>query len=214
MMDTTARGACGRCRHEARGVAAASLLLLSGCTAPDGEPATRSAPAIESVRTSLATGSCREQPDPNDPNDTPYLVCPGVPGYALIVRRVDAGRASIDVVDSARRVFPLDYHEFVTRHMSTLADTAEWRVETTDGKRRPIALIVRVQAREDDDDPAKVTHTYLAVAKVTPTEVCVVGRIPEAARPEAEVRRAADSARARPCAPAQPPMTVDGAIIR
>jgi hypothetical protein len=75
-------------------------------------------------------------------------------------------------------------------------------------------LIVRVQAREDNDNPEKVTRSYLAVAKITPNETCVTDRIPEGAQSEADARRAADSAQARTCAPPQPPMTADGAVVR
>ena len=196
------------------GVVTLSLLLLSGFSATDGDPAVRSKAAIESIYTDLGAGSCRKEIDKNDPNETPYQVCPGVAGYALIVRRVDAGRQSIDVVDSAQRVFPLDFHEFVTRHMSSLDGKAEWRVATRDGKPVPIALIVRVQAREDNDNPEKVTRSYFAVAKVTPNEACVTDRITEGAQSEAEVRSAADSAQERQCAPAQPHIIVDGSVVR
>ena len=196
------------------GPVAMSTLLLAGCSATDGNAPARSNAAIESVFTDLGPGSCTKEIDRTDPNETPYLACPGVAGYTLIVRRVDAGRQSIDIVDAAQRGFPLGYQEFVTRHMSTLSEKAEWRVETRDGKQVPIALIVRVQAREDADDPEKVTRTYCAVAKIAPDEACVTDRLTEGAQPETEVRRAADSARERPCAPAQPPMTDDGAVVR
>jgi hypothetical protein len=196
------------------GVVTLSLFLLSGFSATDGDPAVRSKAAIESIYTDLGVGSCRKEIDKNDPNETPYQVCPGVAGYALIVRRVDAGRQSIDVVDSAQRVFPLDFHEFVTRYMSTLDGKAEWRVATKDGREVPIALIVRVRAREDNDNPEKVTRSYFAVAKVTPNEACVTDRIIESAQSEAEVRSAADSAQERQCAPAQPHIIVDGSVVR
>jgi hypothetical protein len=187
---------------------------MAGCSAGHGDAPVRSNAAIESFYTDLGAGSCTREIDRTDPNETPYLACPGVAGYALIVRRVDAGRQSIDIVDSAQRVLPLSYQEFVTRHMSTLSEKAEWRVETKDGKQVPIALIVRVQAREDDDDPEKVTRTYCAVAKITPDEACVTDRLTEGAQPETEVRSAADSARERPCAPAQPRMAADGVVVR
>ena len=196
------------------GVVALSPLLLSGCPATDGDPAVPSNAAVESIHTDLAGGSCRTEIDKNDPNETPYLVCPGVAGYALIVRRVDAGRQSIDVVDSGQRALPLNYQEVVTRHMSTLNDKAEWRVATKDGKQVPIALIVRVQAREDNDNPEKVTRSYLAVAKITPNEACVTERIPEGTRSDGEVRSTADSAQEKPCAQPQPPLTVDGTVVR
>lgn len=191
-----------------------SPLLVLGCSPKESDPAAGSKAAVESIQTKLGDESCAKEIDKTDPNETPYRVCPGVAGYKLIVRHVDAGRRSIDVVDPAQHAFPLEYQEFVTRHMSTLADRAEWRVATKDGKQVPVALIVRVQAREDNDNPGKVTHSYFAVAKITPTEACITDRIPEGAQSEAEVRSAADSAQARQCAPPQPRMTVDGTVVR
>jgi hypothetical protein len=100
----------------------------------------------------------------------------------------------------------LSYDEFVTRHMSSLDGRAHWRVTPGDGEQVPIALVVRVQAREDIDDPEKVTNTYLAVAKITPHETCITERIAAGAGSEAELHSAADSAQNRPCAPPQPPL--------
>lgn len=174
----------------------------------------KSKAAITSVYTELGGGGCKKEVDRSDPNETPYLLCGGVAGYRLIVRRVDAGRQSIDVVDEGQRVHPLNYEETVTRYMSNLTGKAEWRVSTQDGKQAPIALIVRVQAREDNDNPEKVTHTHVAVAKITPKEACVTDAIPEGTRGAAELRSMADSAGARPCAPPRPRLTEDGVLVR
>lgn len=188
--------------------------FLAACTSTDGQPLAQSGTAIESVHTELGGTSCRKGIDQNDPNETPYQMCPGVAGYTVIVRRVDAGRSSIDLVDPSQRRFPLDYHVFVTRHMSTLDGKAEWRVATKNGKHVPLALIVRVQAREDNGNPARVTRTFLTVAKITPNEACVTDRNPEGAKSHAEAIRAADSAQARPCVQPQPRITADGVIVR
>ena len=196
------------------GLLAWSAFPHVGCSATDGDRSADTKAAVESIHTDLSAGSCAKEIDKNDPNETPYLSCPGVAGYTLIVRRVDAGRQSIDVVDSAKRVLPLNYQDVVTRHMSTLDGMVEWRVATKDGKPVPIALIVRVQAREDNDQPEKVTHSYIAVAKITPNETCVTDRIEEGTQSETEVRSRADSAQERQCAPPQPRMTVDGDVIR
>jgi hypothetical protein len=195
-------------------VAPLSVLLLTGCSAQNREGFVRSNAAIESLETALSGSSCAREIDRNDPNETPYLVCPGVGGYTLIVRRVDAGRQSIDVVDPAKRVMPLNYHEFITRRMSNLADKVEWRVMSRDGKQVPVAVIVKVQAREDTGDPEKVTGSYVAVAKITPTGACVTDRIPEGSQSDAEVRAAADSAQERQCVSPQPPLSVDGVVVR
>ncbi len=198
-------------------VAAVGFLLAAGCssTRRDEPPAARTETAIESLVTDLGREACREEIDRTDPNETPYRVCPGVAGYALIVRRVDSGRESIEVVDPAGRVSPLDCQEFVTRHMCTLGSEAEWRVATRgDGKREPLALIVPVEARENADDPAEVTTTYLAVARLAPGETCVTDRLVVGRHSQVEVRRAADAASARPCVPPRPPMTVDASPVR
>jgi hypothetical protein len=183
------------------GACAATSLLLSGGSAIQGRAAAETQAAIHSARTGLSAEACTSEIDVTDPNETPFLLCPGVGDYALIVRRVEAGRRSIDVVDPTKQVLPLRYEEFVTRQMSTLGGEAEWRVLTTDGKPVPLALIVRVEAREDIDDPEKVTGSYLAVAKITPAETCVTDAIPDGTMSRDEVLRAADSAPQRPCAP-------------
>ncbi|MEQ1846977.1 MAG: hypothetical protein ABL983_15530 [Nitrospira sp.] len=191
-----------------------AVLLLWGCSMADADSSSKSKAMIASVYTDLTSQLCRKEADMTDPNETPYLVCSGAEGYALIVRRVDAGRRSIDVVDPSQQSHPLNYHEVVTRHMFSLGPKAEWRVATNNLKRVPLALIVRLQAREDHRSPDRVTHTYLAVAKITSNEVCVTDRILLGTRSEAEVRRAADSAREKPCAPHLLPMAIDGTTIR
>lgn len=196
------------------GTVALICVFLSSCAAADGHAAAHAQADIQSVYTDLGGESCRKEIDRNDPNETPYLVCPGVAGYSLIVRRVDAGRQSIDILDSAERAFPLSYQEFVSRHMFTLEGTAEWRIALKDGKQVPVGLIVRVQLHEDNDNPEKATRSYLAVAKITPGEACVTDRIPEGAQSETLARSAAESAHDRPCLPPQPPMTADGVVIR
>jgi hypothetical protein len=191
-------------RRSITGAAALTALLLQGCSSA-GETRAAGAPAaIEPAYTALAGDACERKVDQGDPNDTPYLECPGVGGYSLLVRRVEAGRQSVDVVDPARAVHPLSYQDFVTRHMSSLDGRAEWRVATDGGTPVPIALIVRVQAREDQADPERVTTTYLAVARLTPGQPCVTDRIPDGAQALAEARRAADVAREQPCVPPLP----------
>lgn len=187
-------------------VVALGSLLLSGCGERNSSSAGSPPAAIQSVHTGLDAASCKQEIDKSDPNETPYLACPGVAGYTLIVRRVGSGRRSIEVVDPAQRVFPLNYQEFVTRHMFTLGDKAEWRVATRDGKQVPVALIVRVRAHEDENDPENETGAYLAIAKIAPDQACVTGRKKEGAQPESEAQAAADKARDSDCVPSLPPL--------
>jgi len=176
---------------------ALSLIPISGCQEKHGAASGPSTPALHSVYTDLSGLSCKKEIDKDDPNETPYLVCPGVAGYSLVVRLVDSGRVSVDVVDPTKRLWPLKYDESVTRHMSNLAGQAEWRVTAS---QVPVALIVRVEAHEDSENPGKVTHSYMAVAKIGEAEACVTDRLVAGIQSEAEIRGAADSATKRPCA--------------
>jgi hypothetical protein len=169
---------------------------------------------IQTIHTGLGAESCRREIDTTDPNETPYLVCPGVSGYSLIVRRVDSGRRSIDLVNPANDTLPLKCHEFITRHMFSLDPDARWRVATENGSPVPLALLVRVQARENNNEPDQVTQTYWAVAKLTANEACVTDRIPDGQMSETDIQHAADSARGRPCLPPQPELTSDGTVAR
>ena len=63
-----------------------TLSLLSGCFDTDANLAVRSQAATESIYTALDPVSCRKEIDKNDPNETPYQVCPGVAGYNAVTR--------------------------------------------------------------------------------------------------------------------------------
>ncbi len=186
------------------------IFLLSGCLGGRGEGAPRDG-RNESVYTSLKVNSCAQAIDQNDPDDTPYFVCPGAYGYDLQIRQVEAGRVSINLVNPSKQQFPLNYQDVVTRSMASLADKAEWRIRHEGGKRLPVALIVGVMAREDGRDPEKITNTYLAVAKVAASGACVTDKIRQGATTAMEVLALADSAASRPCLP-QLPVTASDEI--
>ena len=171
--------------------------LLTGCLADDTAQ-------TQSVSTNLDPASCQQAIDKSHPDEITYLSCPGVGGYTLNVRKVGAGRLSIEVVDAASRQFPLHYDSVVTRAMSSLEGKAQWRVVTQNGKPKPIALIVAVDAREDEHHPTKVTHTFISITKITAAEICVTDRIVKGDKSEAEIHALADSASSRRCAPRLP----------
>ena len=66
------------------------------------------------------------------------------------------------------------------------------------GKRAPVALIIRYNASEDPEQPNKLS-SYLAVSKITPTEICVTDKISPGPKANDDARRAADSAATKPC---------------
>lgn len=172
--------------------------VLCGCGPGAGQG------SVEGVYTDLWAKACKQKVDREDPNFTPYLRCGGVEGYSLIVRMVDSGRQSVEVVDPGGRRHALDFHETVTRHMSSVEGRAEWRVAAAGVKREPVALIVPVLAHEDDENPERVTRIYLAVSKITAEKVCVTARFVKGEAKEEELRAAADGARGAQCVPPLP----------
>jgi hypothetical protein len=62
----------------------------------------------------------------------------------------------------------------------------------------PVALILRYNASEDPESPNKLI-SYLAVAKITTTEICVTDKILPGPKANEDARRAADAAPAKPC---------------
>lgn len=191
-------------------IAGLSLIVLTACTVSSSTEGTAPHSATVSESTPLDAGSCAKKVDAGDPDETPYLQCPGVGGYSLIVRSVESGRKSVDLVDSAGLAHPLAYQETITRAMSNLKGAAEWRVATREGKPVPLSLTVHVEARENLDEPEEVTHAYLAIAKITPGGACVTDRILEGTKTPEQLQEIADSAPDRACASTLPPLTDNG----
>jgi hypothetical protein len=123
--------------------------------------------------------------------------CTGVGGYNLLVADDDS-RMSITVVAPDGKKADLNYWSVITTAFSSLGSRAEWRVVKKNGKPVPLALIVRVNATEDPDNPNKVTP-YLAVSKITSQAICVTDKINPGATQNVDARRAADSAASRAC---------------
>jgi hypothetical protein len=71
-------------------------------------------------------------------------------------------------------------------------------VTTRNGKPTPVALIVRYTANEDVEAPTK-QNSYLAVSKITATEICVTDKILPGPKANEDARRAADTAATKPC---------------
>ena len=152
------------------------------------------ASANDSIYTELKGAKCKTTKSGQE-----YLVqsCPGVGGYKLSVADDDA-RMSIGVVDPRGKEHPLNYWHVITPNFSSLGDKAEWRVKKQKGKITPLALIVRVNASENPEDPTKKT-SYLAVAKITSQKICVTDKIAPSATANEEARRAADASSSKPC---------------
>ena len=168
----------------------------------------------DTVQTRIEGDTCRQEVDRTDPNETPLRVCPGPTGYALVVRRVDAGRVSADIVDASQRSHPLELQEKATRFMATLDGTAHWRLSTVAGSARPVALILSMAVHEDLSDPAKVTRALLVLSRIDADAACVVDVRPSSDSALAQLSAWSDGASMRPCAGPLPPLVIDGQRVR
>ena len=165
-----------------------AVLLLSVSVAAQGNN--------QSLYTDLRSNKCKTIEVSKETGGS-VQSCRGLGGYKLLVLDDDA-RQSITVIDPGGKKHPLDFWQVVTFGFSSIGEKAEWRVARTRGKLAPMALIVRVNASEDAENPSHTT-SYLVVTKITPDKICVTHKIPAGARANVDARRAADSAASAPC---------------
>jgi hypothetical protein len=155
-----------------------------------------SAQSNRSVYTNLGEKSCRTIKADSSEGGSYVGLCRGVSGYKLQVEEGDL-RQNIQVITPAGQKHSLDLWTVVGSSFSSLGDKAEWRVKTQKGKQVPVALVLRYNVANPEDSTKSTS--YLAVAKITPTKICVTDKIAPQANANASARTAADSAGAKPC---------------
>jgi hypothetical protein len=150
-----------------------------------------------SLYTSLVTKQCRTIKTETTGAGDYEGRCRGVAGYSLVLLEGDL-RQNVIVVTPKGAKHSLELWDVISGGFSHVGPKAEWRMARQDGKLSPVALIIRYNASEDPDRPNKHT-SYLAVAKITPTEICITDKISSGPNANLEARRAADGAATRPC---------------
>ena len=150
-----------------------------------------------SVYTSLTVKNCRTIKTETTGAGDYEGRCPGVSGYSLTLLEGDL-RQNIIVNTPKGAKHSLELWDVVSGAFSHVGPKAEWRMTRQKGKLHPVALIIRYNASENPDNPNKHT-SYLAVAKITATEICVTDKISPGPNANTEARRAADSAATKPC---------------
>lgn len=154
-------------------------------------------PKIESVYTGLDEKSCKTLESSTEESGWYRGECPGVGGYRLQITEGDI-RQSIDVIAPNKKKFELDLTVNVSGAFSYVGAKAEWRVTRKDKTVTPTALIVRFNASENPEDATKIT-SYLVVAKITKSKVCVTDVVKASAKANEEARELAGSAQTKPC---------------
>ena len=147
----------------------------------------------QSVYTSLGEKQCRTIKSAMAGDEGYEGRCRGIAGYTLLLSEGDL-RQNITVVTPRGTKHSLDLWDVISGGFSSVGPKAEWRL----AKQKPTALIIRYNASEDPEHPDKLT-SYLAVAKITATEICVTDKISPGPTANEDARRAADAATTKPC---------------
>ena len=155
-----------------------------------------SAQSNRSVYTNLGEKSCRTIKADSSEAGSYVGICGGVGGYKLQVEEGDL-RQNIQVITPAGQKHSLDLWTVVGSGFSSLGEKAEWRVRTQRGKVVPVALIVRYNLSSPEDS-TKIT-SYLAVAKIAASKICVTDKIAPGADANVAARNAADKSADKSC---------------
>jgi hypothetical protein len=150
-----------------------------------------------SVYTSLEAKQCRTIKTETTGAGDYEGRCRGVAGYSLTLLEGDL-RQNIIVNTPKGTKHSLELWDVISGGFSYVGPKAEWRMAKQNGRLVPVALIVRYNASENPDNPDKKS-SYLAVAKITPNEICITDKISPSANANTEARNAADSAANKPC---------------
>ena len=147
----------------------------------------------QSVYTSLEEKRCRTLKSNNAEGGEYLGRCPGTAGYVLLVSEGDL-RQNLTVVTPKKTEHSLDLWTVVSSAFSSLGPRAEWRMN----KSRPVALIIRYNASENSEKPDKTT-SYLVVAKITSSEICITDKISPSPNANELARQLADVSASKPC---------------
>ena len=149
---------------------------------------------ITSVYTELSDPTCAISIGSEDEGPVESMLdCPGAGGYGLQAVDSDA-RMYLSMIDPDGQAHRLDLQQTVTGSFSSLGPRAEWRLQ--DGV--PIAMIVRVNAYENFENPDKAT-SYLAVTKISKDGICVTAKISPSEHQNEQARGAADASHTQDC---------------
>ena len=167
------------------------VIILLACVA------TAAAQPNRSVYTPIGDKQCRTLKSAEAGDDGFEARCRGTAGYSLILSEGDL-RQNLTVITPKGAEHSLELWSVVSSGFSSVGPKVEWRLTTRNGKAVPVALIIRYNANEDAEAPNKLM-SYLAVAKITTTEICVTERISPGPKANEDARRAADAATSKPC---------------
>ncbi len=121
--------------------------------------------------------------------------CPAFMGIKVKVFEDDL-RQTIDFVRKGKE-YPLELGRTISPAFSSLGSKIEWRY--LKGKKKELkGIIVRFNVSEDAENAAKET-SYLVVAKVNPTTICVVAKVAPQKKQNQKARDILEASGNMPC---------------
>lgn len=148
------------------------------------------------VYTNLSGGNCRTVKSDEETGSLEKR-CGGFGNWSLMVLD-DDDRMSVNIVTPDQKQHELNFWWVITPAFSSLGSKAEWRVVKENGILKPLSLIVRINSTSEQNGKRE-RRSYLAVSKITETEICVVEKISEQRNANQLARDAAENAAAKPC---------------
>lgn len=143
------------------------------------------------VYTPLEAGKCKTL-EIDEQSGSSVQECPAPAGYRVFADEGDL-RQNLRI-RQGKKEFSLDLWTLIGSGFSSLGPKLEWRLQ----KGKPVALILRYNLSEDPADASKIT-SYLVVAKITASTICVTHKIPPSSKANVLAQQAADAAFSKPC---------------
>ena len=123
---------------------------------------------IDSVSTELSPAKCKPAAEKG------FRICNGIPGYQLLYAGSKSGPQIIVVTPDGKR-HPLEYWDVKSPDFVSVENRVSWHIARSGRRITPLALVLWVN--EKDDEYTRMRGTVTVIAKITPKEICVVGRV-------------------------------------
>jgi len=146
----------------------------------------------ESSYTSIAQKDCQTLESDNLGS---IEECESFAGMKIIVIEGDIKQGIILTRDNKR--YELDFRSVIFQGFISLDLELEWRYKRQEFD-NPMAMIVRLEVNEDEEDMEKIT-SYSLVSKITEKEICIVGKVQIEENQDELAYKMAEEAYTMPC---------------
>lgn len=126
-----------------------------------------------------------------------FRACPPVAGYQLLYGG-DETSPQLIIVTPNRKRHVIYYWDLTAGNFINLEKGVSWELaRSRAGKITPLALMLKANIKQGEF--TRFQNPYTIVAKLTPTEVCVVGRVPTNSTSSADIAGVSNSAPDKTC---------------